>query len=127
VGIVPLPEAVFHIPIAGSPSDFRKVNGSLYGLDLAIEESPGRITFGMGPMLKEPGSCFRDVSCISAFPPLLYLLPNLVDELVLFDPVLGPLCFEGKLTGFFLPRTGNGDEVGTGATAGNDFVGYAVF
>ena len=68
-----------------------------------------------------------DVSGVPALPPLLDLPPNLVDELVLLDPVLGPLGIEGELAGLFLARACDGDEVGTEAAAGGDLVGNAIF
>ena len=49
-------------------------------------------------------------------------LANLVNELVLFNTVLGPLGFEGKLFPLFLGR-GNGNEVRADPPAFDDFVG----
>ena len=53
--------------------------------------------------------------------------PLIEIELVLLDPVLGPLGIEGELAGLFLARACDRNEVGAKAAAGDDLVGDAVF
>ena len=58
-------------------------------------------------------------------PPLTYALSQLIDELVLFDPILCPLRIECKLAGSLFARLCNRNEVGTNSAPFNDFVGDA--
>ena len=96
------------------------MDGSFEGLHLAEEEL--LLAVGSGPIGEQPARRRRDAD-VAALPPELHAGADLVDEPVLLDPVLRPLGIESKLVLALLARLGDGDEVGTGAAAGLDFVG----
>ena len=84
--------------------------------------SPGSRTAGSG---LTPRGLSRGQSCgpAVAFSPELDAGTNLVDELILLDPVLRPLGVKDKLLLALLAGPGDGKEVGTGPAALDDLVG----
>jgi len=119
VGLLELPENPCAVLAVG---DFGEVDGGFQSFDLAEEEAA--LAVGVGPVFEELAGGVSNAG-VAAETPFGDGGPHFVDELVLFDPFLGPLVIEGQLRSLLL-RLGHGDEVAAQATRLDHFVGDAV-
>ena len=109
--------------VAVLPGDLGDVDGGFERFDLAEEEL--LLAVGIGPVVEQARGRRRDAD-VAALAPERDAATDVVDELVLFDAVLGPLGVEQQLLGPLLLRLGDGDEIRTGPAAVDDLVGDAL-
>jgi len=120
--VVGLPDRAFDPGVAASLGGLREVDGRLQGLDLAEEQLA--VAVRVGPILQEARSCPGDAGVVPLAPES-HSATDLIDELVLLDPVLGPFGVEHELGlgALLLARLGDGDEVGTDPSGLDDLAG----
>lgn len=102
-----LAKAVLDPRVAVFPPDLRDVDRRLERFDLAEEQ--WLLARRVCPVLEEPRRR-RGHTRVAATAPDAHPLPDLVDETVLLEPILGPLCLELELATLLL-RLGDRDEV----------------
>ena len=95
------------------------VDGRFEGFVLAEEEL--LLAVRIDPVSKQPRSGWSHAQ-VATNSPQGNTATDVVDQLVLFDPILRPLGFELKLLGAFLLRLGDGHEIRTGSATVNNFI-----